>query len=135
MSATEALTCRTDSGETYAGQHLLIDVWQGQGLTDIDAIEAMLREAIAACGATLLNLHLHPFSGHGGVSGVAVLAESHMSIHTWPEHQYAALDIFVCGGCDPAAAVAVIEKHMQPERIEVRTAYRGRLEGEAGGSL
>ena len=50
-----------------------------------------------AAGATLLHIHLHHFTPNGGVSGVAVLAESHISIHSWPEYGYAALDVFMCG--------------------------------------
>lgn len=123
------MPCQDGAGQLHAGQHLLIDVWGADGLTDCGRIEAMLQAAIAACGATLLNLHIHPFSGYGGVSGVAVLAESHMSIHTWPEHGYAALDIFVCGGCDPHAAVKVIKRDLRPERIEVKPVFRGALEG------
>ena len=54
-----------------------------------------------ATGATILHGHFHHFGPNSGVSGVLVLAESHVSIHTWPERDYAALDIFVCGDCNP----------------------------------
>jgi S-adenosylmethionine decarboxylase len=65
-----------------------------EGLDDIDLIETTLRRCVDAAGATLLHIHLHHFQPNG-VSGVAVLAVSHISIHTWPEVGYAALDLFM----------------------------------------
>src|SRR3989344_5516354 len=88
-------------GRVFAGTHLLIDFWGASRLDDLDHIKEALREAVLAAGATLLHIHLHHFSPNGGVSGVAVLAESHISVHTWPERGYAAFDIFMCGSCDP----------------------------------
>ena len=78
------------------------------------------------CNATLLHIHLHPFSGNGGVSGVAVLAESHISIHTWPEIGYAAFDVFMCGQCDPHAAIPVLRRWFRPGRETVTVQRRGR---------
>jgi len=60
-------------------------------------MEATLREAVLQAGATLLHIHLHHFTPNGGISGVAVLAESHISVHTWPERNFAAFDVFMCG--------------------------------------
>jgi len=74
----------TEGGETFAGRHLIIDLWGASGLGDMKMIEDALRRATRAAGATLLHIHLHRFTSSGGVSGVAVLAESHISIHTWP---------------------------------------------------
>ena len=54
-----------------------------------------------------------------GFTGVAILAESHMSIHTWPEHNYAALDIFMCGDADPLLAIPTLKEHFKPENTEV----------------
>ena len=89
------------NGVRYAGTHLIIDLWGATNLDDPDHIDAVLREGALATGATILHGHFHHFSPNGGVSGVLVLAESHVSIHTWPERDYAALDIFVCGDCIP----------------------------------
>ena len=83
-------------GVRCAGVHLIIDLHGAQGLDDIDLIEATLRRCVDAAQATLLHIHLHHFQPNG-VSGVAVLAESHISIHTWPDAGYAALDVFMCG--------------------------------------
>lgn len=115
----------TKDGLTYAGSHLLIDIWGAERLDDLPHVEETLAEAVRATGATLLNLDLHHFSPNNGVSGVAVLAESHMSIHTWPELGYAALDVFVCGGCDPHKAVPVLRRAFQPTNIQLSEHKRG----------
>ena len=91
-------------------------------------IEATLREAVEVTGATLLHIHLHHFTPNGGVSGVAVLAESHISIHTWPERDYAALDIFMCGDTQPEKAIKVFEKAFETTNIQVSEHLRGRVQ-------
>src|ERR1700733_15602945 len=91
----------TRNGLTYAGSHLIIDLWDAERLDDRDRIEQALVDAVHAAGATLLHIHLHTFSEGGGISGVAVLAESHISVHTWPEKGYAAFDVFMCGDAGP----------------------------------
>ena len=82
------------NGVRCAGVHLIVDLHGAEGLDDIDLIEATLRRCVDAAQATLLHIHLHHFHPNG-VSGVAVLAESHISIHTWPDSRYAALDLFM----------------------------------------
>ncbi len=111
-------------GKTFAGAHLIIDLRGASRLDDVDFIERTLIEAAEVAGATLLHTHCHPFTG-GGVSGVAVLAESHISIHTWPEHGYAALDVFMCGRCDPKDTIPVLKRAFQPKRIDVNELMRG----------
>lgn len=64
-----------------------------------------MREAASLAGATILGAFLHPFGQSFGVTGFLVLAESHISVHTWPEHDYAAFDVFMCGDTFPQAAV------------------------------
>jgi S-adenosylmethionine decarboxylase len=117
----------TRDGMTFAGTHLLVDLWGAERLSDLAHVESALREAVTASRATLLHIHLHHFTPNGGVSGVAVLAESHISIHTWPERGYAALDIFMCGEADPQAAVPVLDRAFKPSRIEVEELRRGRV--------
>jgi S-adenosylmethionine decarboxylase len=114
-------------GMKFAGTHLLIDIWGAARLDDPDHIDSRLREAAIATGATILHSHFHHFSPNGGVSGVVVLAESHISIHTWPERDFAALDIFVCGDCDPYLAVPVIQAAFEPTRIDLDEQRRGRV--------
>src|SRR5258705_1024055 len=111
-------------GVPCAGVHLIIDLHGAEGLDDIDLIEATLRRCVAAARATLLHLHLHHFQPNG-VSGVAVLAESHISIHTWPDAGYAALDVFMCGKADPDACVPVLREAFKAERVEVNELLRG----------
>jgi len=117
--------CERD-GVRYAGTHLLIDLLGAERLADLDHIETTLRECVDVAGATLLHIHLHHFEPSGGVSGVAVLAESHISIHSWPEHGYAALDVFMCGATRPEAAIDVMRAAFRPEKVIVKTELRGR---------
>jgi S-adenosylmethionine decarboxylase len=108
-----------------AGKHLLIDFWGAYGLTDATFIELTMREAAKACGASVLNLTLHQFGDGGGITGVALLAESHISIHTWPEIHYAALDVFVCGTCDAERAVALLKDYFKPTQLKITSISRG----------
>ena len=89
-------------------------------------------DAVEECGATLLHIHMHHFTPNGGISGVAVLAESHMSVHTWPERDYAAFDVFMCGDAKPELAVPILQKAFQPERVDVQEYLRGRVTDEQG---
>lgn len=112
-------------GRRYAGSHLIIDLWDAEHLDDIGVIELALRRAVQAAGATLLHIHLHEFSPNGGVSGVAVLAESHISIHTWPERGYAALDVFMCGAAEPHKVVPILKHSFRPGRMAISEHMRG----------
>lgn len=112
-------------GLCYAGAHLLIDLWQVERLADMAHVEASLRESVEAVGATILRVDLHRFTENDGISGVVILAESHMSIHTWPEIGYAAVDIFVCGDCDPYKAIPVLKAAFRPGQIQVTEQKRG----------
>lgn len=113
------------NGLRYAGVHLIVDLWGASRLDDPAHIDAVLREGALASGATILHGHFHHFSPNGGVSGVLVLAESHVSIHTWPERDYAAIDIFMCGECDPTDAIPALKKGFQPERVQLAEHKRG----------
>jgi len=115
------------NGLCYAGIHLLVELWEADHLDDLPRVDAMLRDAVRACRATLLNLHLHRFSPNGGISGVAVLAESHISIHTWPERNYAAVDIFMCGDADPYKAIPVMRRALTSDRVQICEQKRGLL--------
>ncbi|APT57879.1 adenosylmethionine decarboxylase [Roseomonas gilardii] len=112
-------------GVRFAGTHLIIDLWGATNLDDPAHIDDVLREAAIATGATILHGHFHHFQPNGGVSGVLVLAESHVSIHTWPEKAFGALDIFVCGVCDPYKAIPVLKKGFLPERVQLGEHRRG----------
>ncbi len=114
----------TRNGVRCAGVHLIIDLHDAQGLDDIDLIEQTLRRCVDAARATLLHIHLHHFQPNG-VSGVAVLAESHISIHTWPDAGYAALDVFMCGQADPDACIPVLREAFAAKQVEVNEILRG----------
>ncbi|HLH95753.1 MAG TPA: adenosylmethionine decarboxylase [Xanthobacteraceae bacterium] len=113
------------NGVACAGVHLIIDLHGGEGLNDIDLIDATLRRCVAAARATLLHIHLHHFYPNG-VSGVAVLAESHISIHTWPDIGYAALDVFMCGKAEPDACIPILREAFKAQRVSVNELLRGR---------
>lgn len=117
----------TRNGLTYAGSHLIIDLWDAEGLDDRDRIEQAMINAVKAAGATLLHIHLHRFSDGGGISGVAVLAESHISVHTWPEKGYAAFDVFMCGDAQPKKALDVFKAAFNPGRLVIGEHKRGVL--------
>jgi S-adenosylmethionine decarboxylase len=112
-------------GVPCAGVHLIIDLHGAEGLNDIDLIDATLRRCVAAARATLLHIHLHHFHPNG-VSGVAVLAESHISIHTWPDVGYAALDVFMCGKAEPDACIPILRAAFKAQRVAVNELLRGR---------
>ena len=117
------------NGVRCAGAHLIVDLYNANRLDDLDHIEDTLRACVDAAGATLLHIHLHHFEPNGGVSGVAVLAESHISIHSWPEHNYAALDIFMCGNANPDACVPVLREAFSPRKIALSELMRGQGAG------
>ena len=113
-------------GERFAGTHLIVDLWRAERLDDLDYVRETLVACVEAAGATLLNIDLHHFTPNGGVSGVAVLAESHISIHTWPECGYAALDVFMCGDARPEASVPVLRQAFAPQEVAAQELRRGR---------
>ena len=114
-------------GVKYAGVHLIIDLIGASGTDDCTLIEMTLRQCSMAAGASLLDLQLHRFTPNGGISGVAILAESHISFHSWPETEYAAVDIFMCGQTRPHRAVAVLKRAFRPDRLEMFEHLRGRM--------
>ncbi|MSP01810.1 MAG: adenosylmethionine decarboxylase [Acetobacteraceae bacterium] len=112
-------------GVTFAGTHLLLDLWGASNLCDPVVIDRALREAAEAAGATILHGHFHHFSPNGGVSGVLVLAESHISIHTWPERDFASIDIFMCGACNPYHGLPALKAAFRPASINLSENRRG----------
>ena len=99
-------------GVKFAGMHLLIDLWGASN-------------GARAAGATILHSHFHHFTPNGGVSGVVVLAESHISIHTWPERGFAAVDVFMCGCCDPHQVIPFLRTAFTPSSVDVSDLKRG----------
>lgn len=112
-------------GVRFAGTHLLIDLRGASRLDDAALIDRALREGAVTAGATILHSHFHTFEPNGGVSGVVVLAESHISIHTWPEKSFAAIDVFMCGACNPYDALPAIRAAFEPASVQVIESRRG----------
>lgn len=112
------------------GRHLLADFYgvADSMLKDAAALEKLLTGAAIQAGAHVLFSHFHAFGDEGGVTGVVLLAESHISIHTWPEEGFAAADVFMCGEARPERALDVIRGALKAERCEMHAMERG--EGE-----
>ena len=109
------------------GKHLLIDLYgcPADLLNDVAALETVMVEAAHRAGATVLNTTFHRFSPCG-VSGVVVIQESHLTIHTWPEQGFAAIDLFTCGEqTRPRRALAYLKRTLQSEHCEVQRLVRG----------
>ena len=110
------------------GRHLIVELWGCDNTDSEGIVEDALREMVEACNVTIRQMHVYPWEPHNGVSAIAIVAESHMSIHTWPELAYIAVDIFTCGEqANPDAAVPVLQRFFSPERIEVMQVSRGML--------
>ncbi len=108
------------------GIHLLIDLYDASNLTDIDYIKNTLTDAANICNANILEVNVHSFGEGEGVTGVAILSESHISIHTWPENNYAAIDIFLCGTNNPNLAIKLLEKSFNTTNIITKEIIRGK---------
>ena len=127
---TDTSTQRLDffierNGVRYAGNHLIIDLFGARHLDDIKYMEQTMRRCIKAAGATSLHFHLHHFTPNGGVTGVAVLSESHISVHSWPEADYAAFDVFMCGDAKPELCVDILREAFEAREVVVKTHQRG----------
>lgn len=107
------------------GRHFLVEVWEAENLDNPALIEEALLEAVRVSGGTLLDCKIVPFP-NGACSGVAIIAESHLSIHTWPEFGYAAVDMFTCSDdMDADAGLDVFRKYFSPGRLQVVEVKRG----------
>ena len=111
------------------GRQVLVELHncQQNTLNDVAAIETHMIAAATAAGATVINTTFHHFAPIG-VSGVVVIQESHLTIHTWPERNFAAIDIFTCGqNVDPWRAVAYLKKAFASQRGDAREIPRGEI--------
>lgn len=111
----------------WLGLHVLLECndIEPDLLADPARLEDAMRRAATAAGAHILSGHFHHFGGHQGVTGVLLLQESHLSIHTWPEFRYAAIDIFMCGDCQPESAVEVLVDALDPGSVRQHVVKRG----------
>ena len=114
-------------------RHVLYDVWLADAapLERVKPLETLMQRAALEGGATILHAYFHPFAPTG-VTGFVLLAESHLSVHTWPEERFAAFDIFSCGNMDTARIVEVLREGLRPVREDLRLIQRGVQYGEEG---
>ncbi len=111
------------------GRHVLVEFYgcDADRLNSVELIERSMKEAALNSGATIVESVFHLFSPHG-VSGVVVIAESHLAIHTWPEYQYAAVDLFTCGdSVDPWVAFEYLKEALKAENMFTMEMRRGQL--------
>lgn len=107
------------------GTHVLLDAYGARHLDDAPRLRDILRRAATACGATVLSDTFHRFDGRGGVTGVVALQESHISIHTWPETGFAAIDIFLCGTLSSNPAIDALIHDLAPKSHLIKRIPRG----------
>jgi S-adenosylmethionine decarboxylase len=112
-------------GLVFAGLHLLIDLWEAERLNDLALMRSVFTDCVAASGATLRSLDLFQFADSGGIAGIAMLTQSHISVHSWPEHSYGAFDVFVCGKALPYPILPVLDRAFRPKQIQVTEHKRG----------
>jgi S-adenosylmethionine decarboxylase len=125
-SPSSSSTSTAQAPASCRGRHLICELYGADRLDEVEHVTRALEQAARSCGATVLDTRLHPFEEHGGVTGVVLLAESHVTIHTWPEHDYAAVDVFLCGDCAPEEAIPILEDAFLPDTVQQATFERGR---------
>lgn len=113
--------------EINLGQHVLAEFFEcdPNTLNSIDKVEKYMIDAALECGATIVQKCFHMFSPYG-VSGVVIISESHLAIHTWPELGYAAVDLFTCGTkCDPKVAYEFLKNKFCSKKASFSELKRG----------
>ena len=110
----------------YLGRHLLAEFYKcsRETLDDENKISGIMTRAVEISKATIIAPFFHKFSPQG-VSGIIVIAESHLAIHTWPEHGYAAVDLFSCGDFDFTGALKYIRDNLNAEKYSILSIKRG----------
>ena len=111
-------------GVRCAGTHLIVDLYGARRLDDLKLLKETLKRCVDAARATPLHVHLHRFQEDGGVSGVAVLAEGHISLRSWPSAGYIALDAFMGRDADPQVAVDIVKQVFKPAKMVVKEHLR-----------
>jgi S-adenosylmethionine decarboxylase len=126
LGIDEGLPFHSDE-EPSLGSHLLVELYgcDASSLKTEDVVQSAMREAAVRSEATVVAHSFHEFKPYG-VSGAVIIQESHYTIHTWPEHRYAAVDLFYCGGTVLVhEAVEVLRRRFQPKRIKFLVVRRG----------
>jgi len=115
--------------ERNIGTHLILDAWQcsKELLDDTEKVRQALIQAVKEGDGTLIHIFVHQFSPQG-VTATATLAESHITVHTWPEYGYFAADLFFCGSGKPRRAMKCLQKALQAGKIRIQEVKRGFIE-------
>ncbi len=109
----------------YSGIHLIAEFWNGKIIEDPKRIKKILLEAVKRADNTPLEVVVHKFQPQG-ITGIVLLAESHIAIHTWPEFNYVALDIYTCGDkASPSMALEYLKKEFKPKKVKIKKIKRG----------
>jgi S-adenosylmethionine decarboxylase len=108
------------------GRHLIAEYYSANvtRLNDVEFVRQSMLAAAERVGATVIGESFHSFVPQG-VSGAVVIAESHLSIHTWPEYGYAAVDIFTCGNLNPRVGFRLLEESLEASACRVQEILRG----------
>jgi S-adenosylmethionine decarboxylase len=112
------------------GRHLLVEFYDcnSEIINDLELVEKYMNEAALAAGSTIIKSVFHRFQPFG-VSGVVVIAESHLAIHTWPEYNYASVDLYTCGACvEPIKAYLYLKEKFQARAAELKEFPRGDID-------
>jgi len=113
--------------QKYAGIHLIAEFWHGRIIENPKEIKKILIRSVKEAKSTPLEVIIHKFSPQG-LTGVVLLAESHVALHSWPEFNYLAIDIFTCGDwAKPGKALQYFKEIFKPKRVEIREIKRGRI--------
>lgn len=118
--------------EEVVARHLLVEIIGSGLLNDAGLVEAFFQDLARYYGKDVLALHVYRFEPHG-LSGLLVMPESHVAIHTWPEYGYAALDIFLGVPLDPKASIPIIQEYFKPRDVKITELARG--VGKGNGTL
>lgn len=118
-----------EKNQKYAGIHLIAEFWGGKIIENSKEIEEILIGAAKSAKSTLLKIAIHKFNPQG-ITGVVLLAESHIALHLWPEFNYLAIDIFTCGGkVKPFKALQYLRKKFKPKKVQIYKIKRGNYAG------
>ena len=118
--------------QAYLGRHILAEFFDCDPnvLNNPALVEKYMLDAALECGATIVNKCFHLFAPHG-VSGVVIISESHLAIHTWPEFGYAAVDLFTCGEqCDPKVSYEFLKRKFNSRGAKYTQLNRGLMDAD-----
>lgn len=107
------------------GTHLIVDFWGAKKIENPKKLEKILLLAAKKAGNTPLKFSFHKFNPQG-LTGILLLAESHIAFHSWPEHNFFAIDIFTCGkNTMPEKALEILKEKLKPKKVKIKKIKRG----------